>query len=204
MEVDYSQGKIYKIYIPGLDEIAYIGSTVQTLPQRFGKHKETAKSDRQYKFASCVFFQEGNEPIIELIENYPCDTKAQLLERERYWLDKYPEAVNKNKPLLSKEELLAYQRSDALARFYKNHQENIERARKYKAENPDVVARNNQVKKDKYASLTQEEKDAKNKADYERRKETIKATRNAIVECPICKKQMTNRKFNERHKKECS
>lgn len=203
MEVDYSQGKIYKIYIPGLDEIAYIGSTVQKLYDRFSAHKQVANSDAKYKYASCVFFQEGNEPIIQLIEDYPCDTKEQLLERERYWLNQYPEAVNKIKPKISKEELLEYQRTDALARYYKNHQENIEKARIYKLNNPDVVERNNQAKKDKYQALTQEEKDAKNRADYERRKEKVAETRNAIIECPKCKEQMTNRKYNEKHKKTC-
>jgi len=200
MEVDYSTGKIYKIYIPGLDDIAYIGSTVLRLSDRLGAHRRNANSDVQYKFASCVFFQEGNEPIIELIEDYPCETKAQLLERERYWLDKYPEAVNKNKPLISQEEWLAYSRTTALARFYKNHQENIERNRQYKEEHKEEL---NQDKRDKYQALTQEQKDAKNKADYERRKEKVAETRNAIVECPKCKEQMTNRKFNEKHKKIC-
>jgi alpha-L-fucosidase len=201
MEVDYSQSKIYKIYIPGLDEIAYIGSTVQKLYDRFASHKQNANSDAQYKYASCVFFQEGNEPIIELIENYPCETKAHLLERERYWLDKYPEAVNKIKPKISAEELLAYQRSDALARYYKNHQQNIEKNRKYKEEHRDEL---NKDKRDKYQALTQEQKDAKNKADYERRKEKVAETRNATIECPKCKEQMTNRKYNEKHKKICT
>jgi len=83
----YSEGKIYKII--GGNE-TYIGSTIQTLDERFKRHttdygmwlngKPTFVSSFQlfdkYGIQNCK---------INILEPFPCETKQQLREREGYW-----------------------------------------------------------------------------------------------------------------------
>jgi len=87
MVVDYSKAKIYKIINDVNDEI-YVGSTVLTLSQRMAHHKEKSVRypDRKlYKFISnnggwCHF-------KIILIEDYPCERRDQMVQREQYYKD---------------------------------------------------------------------------------------------------------------------
>ena len=82
----YANGKIYKIVDIGYNK-CYIGSTVQPLCKRMAEHR---KHFRQYKERSRhittsvgLFEEYGVENCkIELIEEFPCDTKEQLLKQE--------------------------------------------------------------------------------------------------------------------------
>ena len=72
--VDYKNAKIYKIYSSQTDKI-YIGSTCKTLLNRFGKHK------RDLNCNSKILFDNYDDCKIELIRNFPCNSKKEL-ERE--------------------------------------------------------------------------------------------------------------------------
>jgi len=78
MPIDYSKGKIYCIRSPNTDLI-YIGSTCQKLSQRMGEHRINIKKNRNT--TSKIIFEYG-EPYIELLENYPCNNKEELLKKE--------------------------------------------------------------------------------------------------------------------------
>jgi hypothetical protein len=82
--LDYSQGKIYKIYI---NDLVYIGSTAQPrLSMRLGQHKSGykrwIKTGEKY-IASFELFKVG-VPTIELIELFPCGSKDELNAREGF------------------------------------------------------------------------------------------------------------------------
>jgi len=88
----YRTGKIYAICSNKTDDI-YIGSTICSLPERFSGHtlkkrKCTSQQIIDYKDAYIV-----------LIENYPCETQQQLLERELYWINNMPTCINKINPI---------------------------------------------------------------------------------------------------------
>ena len=89
---DYSKGQIYKLTCE--TGAVYIGSTVQPLNQRLCIHKN--KSSR---CASKNFIN----PKIQLIELYPCNTKSELLWRERAWFDT-TDCVNICRPISTVEE----------------------------------------------------------------------------------------------------
>jgi len=97
---DYSRGKIYKIVS---DKGCYIGSTTQTLRRRFQKHEADLKLNNRKCSSSSIM---ENSKII-LIEDYPCKTRKELLERERYWIENI-ECVNKERPIITKEEKKEY------------------------------------------------------------------------------------------------
>jgi predicted GIY-YIG superfamily endonuclease len=94
---NYKNGKIYKITSQGK---IYIGSTTQSLSQRLGGHKKDNKS-----ITSLYHFVYNTDCQITLIELYPCNSREELLMRERYHIDQNPNCINKcKKPLLSEEE----------------------------------------------------------------------------------------------------
>lgn len=74
---DYSQGKIYKVF---LEEEVYYGSTCSSLGQRYSQHKHQALN---YKCECAKLFADGKTPEIELVEEYPCENARELKSRER-------------------------------------------------------------------------------------------------------------------------
>lgn len=110
----YQTGKIYRLFVPGLEEICYVGSTTKSLEHRLYYHKDASLRDNQKKCGSTVLFEDGNEVVIGLLEDYPCQNRAELEARERYWIEKFPDCVNKNIPTRGWKE-----------RWYANHQHNL-------------------------------------------------------------------------------
>lgn len=74
----YLQGKVYKVYSPRVPNLQYIGSTITKLQDRFSHHRSTPSNDYM-----CKFMTKYDDVVIELIENYPCFTLDELLNRER-------------------------------------------------------------------------------------------------------------------------
>jgi hypothetical protein len=82
----YQNGKIYRIWTLLSDEI-YIGSTADTLSNRFCNHKSSYKrwlNGANSYYSSFKLFQEvGLENCkIELEHNFPCNSKAELNSEE--------------------------------------------------------------------------------------------------------------------------
>tara|TARA_R110001599_G_scaffold351366_1_gene583062 strand:+ start:1198 stop:1839 length:642 start_codon:yes stop_codon:yes gene_type:complete len=101
----YKSGKIYKIYNNQNDKF-YIGSTIQTLKDRMDGHRKHKRDTFCMSKYLCVNLKDC---IIELIENYPCNTEKELLWRERFYFDKYKlednlNFLNKMRPIVTKEE----------------------------------------------------------------------------------------------------
>jgi hypothetical protein len=74
---DYQKAKIYKLWSPQAteDEI-YIGSTCDKLYKRKNGHK------RHNDCRSKILFEKYDDVRIELIEEYPCNNRAELEKRE--------------------------------------------------------------------------------------------------------------------------
>lgn len=78
--VNYELGKIYTIRSSETVGV-YVGSTCQSLAVRFGGHKAVYKKNND--ISSRHIFNYGFEnAYIELLENYPCNSKEELLKRE--------------------------------------------------------------------------------------------------------------------------
>lgn len=104
---NYQNGKIYKI-VNTVDDKIYVGSTTLSLTKRFKLHK----NPNQKWFCCCYehFINVGfNNVDIELIEDYPCDTKKELLEREKYFINELKSELNIQSPILSDKEKKEYQ-----------------------------------------------------------------------------------------------
>jgi len=114
--VNYQLGKIYKIVDLSTDE-CYVGSTCQpTLAKRLQGH---VRQYRQYskgkmRFTTSFLIIANKNYDIELIEDYPCDSKVELHKRERYHTTSRA-CVNKNK----NQGLIAELGDEAYNRLYK-------------------------------------------------------------------------------------
>ena len=99
----YHYSQIYKITNPNTDKV-YVGSTIQTLPQRFQKHKrdyKTWKNGTDRKHADSCFIFDASEDIndtkIELIECFECETKRELFDRECFHINNIPNTINSSR-----------------------------------------------------------------------------------------------------------
>ena len=80
MENKYQNGKIYKIISSQTDKI-YVGSTCETLRRRFNRHK-----NRQSHYISSNEIIKYEDAKIILLEDYSCDNKRELEEKEREYI----------------------------------------------------------------------------------------------------------------------
>jgi len=103
-KADYSQGKIYKI-VCNKTGLVYIGSTCRSLEQRLKGHEYdmehfiyTKKNNpdklKKTKFCTSFFIFLNKDYKIELIENYPCNSRLELETKECEYMKLNQESVN--------------------------------------------------------------------------------------------------------------
>jgi hypothetical protein len=140
MEINrYEYGKIYKLTSEHTNKI-YIGSTCKKLlSQRLASHnnnyKQWKKGNRIGYMYSFKLFDLGLVQIT-LLEACPCNTKDELLSRERYWMEQNQDIlVNKNKSILIDEEY----KIQNIKYYEENKQIILERNKKYRNTNKDKI-----------------------------------------------------------------
>jgi predicted GIY-YIG superfamily endonuclease len=118
---DYNKSIIYYIH-SNEDNLIYIGSTTQKLINRINHHK------RGNGISRMILCKEHSWGIVE---NYPCNTKEELLWRERYWVERCKNTfnlVNLAKPIRTYEEKLKYiSDNDIKYRKQRNYNRKIQR-----------------------------------------------------------------------------
>jgi len=124
--VNYLNAKIYRI-VCNESGRQYIGSTTIKLSTRLSQHKKLFKSGKSG--TSKEVLKNGDYNII-LLEDYPCDRKEQLLQRERYYIETM-ECVNKKIPLQTQHEWYMNNREEYIARQTAWNNENKERLKEY-------------------------------------------------------------------------
>ena len=87
MSQDFTKGKIYKITNDCNNDI-YVGSTCNSLVKRFIAHKSHSKEERRLEYPLYKLMNEigFNRFRIELIEDYSCNDKYQLRQREGHYI----------------------------------------------------------------------------------------------------------------------
>jgi exonuclease VII large subunit len=86
--MDYKNGQIYCIRSHQTDQI-YIGSTCTTLAKRFYDHKKKSNNRCSNEITQYT------DAYIELIENFPCNSKKELNKREGQHIRNDENCVNK-------------------------------------------------------------------------------------------------------------
>ena len=83
--VEAITGRIYRIISDSHPEcLPYYGSTTTTLKRRWFRHKSAANN-------TCSKQLMGFEDVrMELLEEFVCDSRATLRQREQWWIDNHP------------------------------------------------------------------------------------------------------------------
>ena len=79
---DYANGKIYKIV--GEDGSTYYGSTTTSLKERMSSHRYNKTTTAHQKIISHMDWE------MVLVENYPCESKKELEDREGWYIRENP------------------------------------------------------------------------------------------------------------------
>ena len=81
--MNYTNGKIYTIKNKNDTSLIYVGSTIQTLEERFRQHKKDCIKKTQYpNHKLYTRIEDWNDWYIELYENCSCNSKKELCKRE--------------------------------------------------------------------------------------------------------------------------
>ena len=173
---DYSKGKIY-IVRNTINDMVYIGSTIQKLSERMRKHRSDWRAGKRFVTVHKGFTEHGVDNFyIELYENFPCNNVEELRRREgevqRLFKDK---AYNRCIAGRTKKEWCEDNKDDIAAKhqkyYEKNHDKLLAKANKYYDANRDKVLAN--VKK--YREINHEKKAEYNKIYNQKNKENIAA-----------------------------
>ena len=113
LPIDYSNSIIYKIVCkdPNIKSL-YVGSTTN-FSKRKNQHKfdcnKVTSNNYIYKIYQFIRSNGGwdNWEMV-MIEQYKCESKLELLMRERYWLDELHADLNSYTPIQTKEERKEY------------------------------------------------------------------------------------------------
>ena len=163
--IDYTNGKIYKIYSPSHPNQIYIGSTVQKLNKRFYCHKY------RLDYSSKIIISKYDDCIIELIENYPCDDRNKLRNREKYYINKFIDiCVNKHIPNQTLEEYKTKNKDKLKIKRKMYRDKNKEKFKTYKIKYKNTLNGKNKIK-------------LYSKKYYKYNKEKIKIYGNSIKKC---------------------
>jgi len=128
---NYSKGKIYKL-TNTIDNKIYVGSTVKDkLYMRLSGHKWDCLHGRGCKKVRDHFNTIGwKNARIELIENYPCRLKKELLLREKHFKNLLNAELNMKRPIRTREELRGDVKKWNRTHYLKNRDKLIKNARK--------------------------------------------------------------------------
>lgn len=134
--VNYKKSMIYKLCCkdPSIPD-EYIGSTTNK-DRRKNSHKSICNNENneKYNYPIYQFIRENGgfdnwEMII--LEEYPCESKIQLCQRERYWIEERNPTLNIRKPTITFEErekyYEEYRNKDETKEYQKEYHKNYEK-----------------------------------------------------------------------------
>lgn len=180
---DYSKGKIY--IITSSNGLPYIGSTTETLSERLSKHRTNTKLG---KGTTARIHLDADDVKIELLEEYPCKTKQELLLREKHYFDTM-ECCNYCSPIKSKEEKL-----DDKHIYYEHNKEKIKKYKNEYYQRPEVIEKIKEYNKKVYSE---------NKVDRNKDHKKWRDENRVIVECPcgssVFKYKLSDHKRSIKH-----
>ena len=125
------------------DNNIYVGSTTN-FKNRKNKHKNNCNTEKtvEYNFLVYQYIRDNggwDEWVIIPIEEYPCNSKNELVIRERHYIDLLRPILNKNIPSRTKKEYYEDNIKTILEikkKYYENNIEKItERKKKYYEQN---------------------------------------------------------------------
>ena len=125
---NYQNGKIYSIRSHSRLDLVYVGSTIQPLSVRLGGHKRPSNTSSSKQIIAL------GDAYIELIENYRCDSKEELMRREGEVIRRM-DCVNKR--IAGRTRQQYYQ--DNIDKIKQHYQDNIDKTKQYYQNNKEKI-----------------------------------------------------------------
>ena len=159
----YLNGKIYKL-IDNTNGDIYFGSTCKSLKERLGNHKKHYNKyiKTNVKRTASYDIIKNNDYKIELLENFPCKLKQELLIKEREYIEN-TKCINILRPIIT-------------------YQEMLDNDKQWKKNNRDKVKIHGQNKYKKHRDKILESR----KIYYEANKDKIKERNSEKIQCDNC------------------
>ena len=167
---NYQNSKIYRIISLSNPDLIYYGSTTVSLCRRFAHHKDDYKSGKGVTSKQILQYEDAK---IMLVENYPCNSKEELLKKE------YEYIINN--------QCVNIQKGYNMKEYYQENKEKIkEQANKY--------YETNREERLKYSKEYR-----KNNRDICLERQRLYSSQ--IVVCEICKLEMRKDNLTKHNKK---
>jgi len=207
----YQRGKIYRI-VCNTTGLQYYGSTIENkLCTRLAHHKAEYKRNVNKKtnhYVSSFKILENNNYEMILVENFVCNSKDELHQRERFYIENN-ECVNKQIPIRTKEEHKEYfdkwcEENKDLTKetkkeyYEQNKDEILVRQKEYYEQNKDEILEKCKA----YKELKKDTIKEKNKEYREQNKEIIKIKQHEFCLKNKGKKREYDRLRREKKKQE--
>jgi hypothetical protein len=209
----YQNSKVYKIVCDTTNKF-YIGSTTKKLCQRIAQHRSNYKMYKKgnYHYVSSFEVLEADNYNIILLEEVECENKEQLLQRERHYIELFPECINKERrPITTNDERIERKQlsgkkyreehkeyyikykednKEKIKEYYTNNRSKIlESSKEYREKNKDALT----IYHRKYNDINKEKK----KDYYEKNRETINEKQRADAKIKmVCECGITYTKHN--------
>ena len=166
----YKNGKIYRLQCK--DGYYYFGSTTQLLSNRLTHHKHLSKKDNTIAYQHIKKLGWENVEI-QLVEDYPCEIKKELNEREDYYIQQSLKdllCLNENRAYVSAEE-----KKINIQTYYQTHQEEIkQRTKQYATDHHEDVLQKHAAYREKNRKLLNEKQKEYAKKHQEKIKKSLK------------------------------
>jgi len=178
MPVDYLQGKIYSLRSHQTDQV-YYGSTSQILAKRLYEHKHDYKrwTNQTGPYITSCEIVKHSDCYIELVQNYPCASKAELEKREGEIIRAATDAVNKCIPGQTQAEYYQANKDTVLAQKKQYYEANkdalLTQQKLYNEANKDTIS----AYQKQYRESNKDTAKAYQKQRYEVNKDAILAQR---------------------------
>jgi hypothetical protein len=163
----YQRGKIYTITCE--DGNVYVGSTIQTLNDRFNGHKTKNQTCSMYQYIHNNYNGDWSKCKIELYENYPCKNEYEL-EKKEGEITRIIGTINKVIAGRTRKEWYNDNIDVILEKKKEYYQNNIEQMfiknKKYYKNNKEIIKQQNKEYRIKNAEQVKEyERNRKNKKE---------------------------------------
>lgn len=184
---NYQDSKIYKIVnVNNLnDDYVYVGSTTQLLSQRIAEHRSDSLKKPSRKLYQHIIGNGGwdNFKII-LIEDFPCESKEQLVARENLW-QKQMNSIRSGLNMINSVfdvEAHKVNRAQSMKRYYENNKDKLKELKK------------------QYYEINKNKINEQKKEHYELNRDTIKQQVKRYRENNKDTTRQRNRKYRENNK----
>ena len=183
MPRNYANGLIYKLARRDGHGECYVGSTCDLRTRRQAHKNNCMRHDTpkgQYALYVHIRANGGwDEWNCVPIEEFPCETRTQLLIRERHWVDTLKPSLNSHMPasIALGGGQVAYNRTNAAAWAMANPERVRERSRAYRAEHREAVLQ----KKREYREQNREALRGKARLHREANREMLRERQRAYM-----------------------